>query len=32
MRDAGLQHMLLHPFAGSIQQLERLTDAVAKEL
>ncbi len=32
MRDAGLQHMLLHPFADSLQQLELLTTEVASEL
>jgi probable F420-dependent oxidoreductase len=32
MRDAGLQHMLLHPFADSMQQLELLTNEVAPEL
>jgi probable F420-dependent oxidoreductase len=32
MRDAGLQHLLLHPFADSLQQLELLTSEVAPEL
>lgn len=32
MRDAGLQHLLLHPFADSMQQLELLTNEVAPEL
>ena len=32
MRDAGLQHMLIHPFADSMQQLELLTNEVAPEL
>ncbi|HLZ73245.1 MAG TPA: LLM class flavin-dependent oxidoreductase [Dehalococcoidia bacterium] len=32
LRDAGLQHLLLHPFADSLQQLELLTTEVAPEL
>jgi probable F420-dependent oxidoreductase len=32
MRDAGLQHLLLHPFADSMQQLEMLTNEVAPDL
>jgi probable F420-dependent oxidoreductase len=32
MRDAGLQHLLLHPFFDSMQQLELLTNEVAPEL
>jgi len=32
MRDAGLQHLLLHPFYDSMQQLELLTSEVAPEL
>lgn len=32
MRDAGLQHLLLHPFFDSMQQLDLLTNEVAPEL
>jgi probable F420-dependent oxidoreductase len=32
MRDAGLQHLLLHPFADAVQQLELLSREIAPEL